>query len=66
MAVSEAEGQRIDRQRIEQLAYSLWQQRGCPDGSSDEDWFRAERELRGDSPAQFNPLYAFGIEQETR
>jgi hypothetical protein len=27
-------------------AYSLWEARGCPEGSSDEDWFRAVKELR--------------------
>jgi hypothetical protein len=27
------------------LAYKLWMDRGCPVGSPDEDWFRAEREL---------------------
>jgi hypothetical protein len=27
-------------------AYELWQARGCPDGSPEEDWFRAERELQ--------------------
>lgn len=27
-------------------AYSLWEARGCPDGSPDEDWFRAVRELQ--------------------
>ena len=32
-------------EQIASLAYSLWQQRGCPDGSSEEDWFRAEQEL---------------------
>jgi hypothetical protein len=26
------------------LAYALWQERGCPESSSEEDWFRAERE----------------------
>jgi Protein of unknown function (DUF2934) len=29
------------------LAYKLWMDRGCPVGSPDEDWFRAERELGG-------------------
>lgn len=29
------------------LAYTLWQERGCPEGSSEEDWFRAEQELSG-------------------
>ena len=27
------------------LAYKLWMDRGCPVGSPEEDWFRAEREL---------------------
>lgn len=27
-------------------AYELWQARGCPEGSPDEDWFHAVRELR--------------------
>ena len=28
------------------LAYALWQARGCPQGSPDEDWFRAAHDLR--------------------
>jgi hypothetical protein len=28
------------------LAHRLWQARGCPDGSADEDWFHAAQELR--------------------
>lgn len=27
-------------------AYKLWQARGCPEGSSQEDWFRAVEELQ--------------------
>lgn len=27
---------------IAALAYSLWMDRGCPEGSPDHDWFRAE------------------------
>jgi hypothetical protein len=27
------------------LAYHYWELRGCPFGSPEEDWFRAEREL---------------------
>jgi hypothetical protein len=27
------------------LAYRLWQERGCPDGSSEVDWFQAEQLL---------------------
>ena len=36
----------IAHERIAQLAYSLWQQRGCLDGSAEKDWFEAERQLR--------------------
>jgi hypothetical protein len=35
-----------DREEIARLAYSYWQARGCPNGSPEEDWFCAERELR--------------------
>jgi hypothetical protein len=32
---------------IARLAYSYWEARGFAGGSSEEDWLRAERELRG-------------------
>jgi hypothetical protein len=32
-------------QKIEQLAYQLWLERGCPIGSDQKDWFRAENML---------------------
>lgn len=28
------------------LAHQLWEARGCPAGSPDDDWFRAVKELR--------------------
>jgi hypothetical protein len=31
-----------DETEIRELAYSLWEKRGRPDGSPDEDWFAAE------------------------
>lgn len=31
---------------IAALAYHLWQDRGCPIGSPEEDWFKAENALR--------------------
>ena len=34
------------REEIARLAYTLWQERGCPDGSPDDDWNRAEQQLR--------------------
>ena len=32
---------------IARLAYSYWEARGYAGGSSEEDWLRSERELRG-------------------
>jgi DUF2934 family protein len=34
---------------IAKLAYALWQQRGCPYGTPEFDWFEAERTLRQSS-----------------
>jgi hypothetical protein len=36
----------VDEAEIASRAYELWQERGCPVGSDQEDWFRAEEELR--------------------
>ena len=33
--------------RIAVLAYEFWQQRGCPNGTPEQDWFRAEHEIAG-------------------
>jgi hypothetical protein len=33
------------REKIALLAYAYWELRGCQDGSAEEDWFRAEREI---------------------
>jgi hypothetical protein len=35
-----------NEQEIAAMAYKLWQGRGCPEGSSEEDWFRAAQVLR--------------------
>jgi hypothetical protein len=32
---------------IAKLAYELWLSRGCPDGSPEQDWYEAERILKG-------------------
>jgi hypothetical protein len=32
-------------EQIARLAYFSWQGRGCPEGSPEEDWLRAETEL---------------------
>ena len=31
---------------IAALAHDFWSARGCPEGSADEDWFHAVKELR--------------------
>jgi hypothetical protein len=36
----------IEQDDIALLAYSYWEARGCLHGSPEEDWFRAEKELR--------------------
>lgn len=36
----------MNQQEIAELAYELWQAGGCPDGSPEVDWFRAEQELQ--------------------
>lgn len=36
----------MEDKAIAQLAYEYWTQRGCPMGSPEEDWYRAEREIR--------------------
>lgn len=34
------------REEIERLARNYWAQRGYQDGYAEQDWFRAEQELR--------------------
>jgi hypothetical protein len=36
----------LDQEAIGSLAYFYWEERGCPNDSPHEDWFRAEAELR--------------------
>ena len=32
-------------EQIAALAHALWESRGCPEGTADEDWYQAERML---------------------
>lgn len=41
-----AEFNASEQAEIERLAYSYYEARGGQDGSSEEDWFRAEQEVR--------------------
>lgn len=43
------------QQDISKLAYALWQQRGCPEGTSEQDWIEAERLVQKErSPASLS------------
>jgi hypothetical protein len=41
-----------DIEAIKARAHELWIDRGCPHGSSDQDWHRAEQELRSQNGDQ--------------
>jgi hypothetical protein len=47
---SAAESQVVSTADIAALAYHLWQDRGCPMGSPEKDWFRAEELLTAHVP----------------
>jgi hypothetical protein len=34
-----------EHRSIRELAYQLWKARGCPDGTAEQDWREAERQL---------------------
>jgi hypothetical protein len=40
----------LDQEETQRLAYQLWLERGCPVGSPEQDWFRAEEELWREGP----------------
>lgn len=41
-----------ERARTAELAYQFWEERGCPIGSPEEDWYRAEQEMRAQRPVR--------------
>jgi hypothetical protein len=41
-----------EHRSIGELAYRLWQARGCPDGTAEQDWLEAEKQLRGPRPVR--------------
>jgi hypothetical protein len=52
-----------EHRSIGELAYRLWQSRGCPEGTAERDWLDAERQLlaiqgtfpAGDPPSSHGP-----------
>jgi hypothetical protein len=49
-AKENVEGAEHLHEQIAALAYSLWEQRGRVEGNPEEDWFRAEEELKSVGP----------------
>jgi Protein of unknown function (DUF2934) len=47
-----------NQEEIAALAHALWQARGCPNGSPEEDWFQAKQELAERSGRQNVELQA--------
>ena len=37
---------------IAELAYRLWEERGCPHGSPEDDWYKAELAIDGEQDRQ--------------
>jgi hypothetical protein len=35
-----------EQKMISALAFSIWQESGCPQGTAEEDWRRAEQQVR--------------------
>jgi hypothetical protein len=35
----------VDPSRVRDRAYARWQERGCPEGTAEQDWSEAEQEL---------------------
>jgi len=44
--------------QIAALAYALWQQRGCPNGTPEQDWYDAEQKLRATPGTSLSALGA--------
>lgn len=44
--IDAAEQNAADPEEVRRLAYRYWEQRGCPVGTPEEDWVRAEAELQ--------------------
>jgi hypothetical protein len=55
----ETETESMIRQRVCERAYQLWEERGRPEGSPDEDWYLAEREIEGPKAAEPEPEFIY-------
>ncbi len=57
-----AAGTSLEHDQIAQLAYQLWQQRGCPIGSPEEDWYRAQQQLQRRAKSAPESRMAAGVQ----
>jgi hypothetical protein len=46
-------------QRVSERAYEIWMERGCPEGTAEEDWYMAEREIEGSGEPAETPEAPF-------
>jgi DUF2934 family protein len=46
-----------EKEEIARLAYEFWLERGSPIGTAEEDWFRAEAEVRSRRAGPFAELF---------
>jgi hypothetical protein len=47
----------LEHDAITALAHRYWQERGCPEGSAAEDWFRAEQDFHKKMEFGYSPDY---------
>jgi hypothetical protein len=47
----------FDHEQVATLAYRLWHERGCPEGSPEVDWFQAQQLLRNGQPQIAAPVW---------
>jgi DUF2934 family protein len=54
-----------EHRSIGELAYRLWQARGCPEGSAERDWLDAENQLRSaQRAAELRTVEAQAVESQ--
>jgi hypothetical protein len=53
-------------EQIAALAYALWQERGCPEGAAEQDWFEAEQQVRARIDSQSEIVTALSRAPENR
>ena len=46
----------FDHEQVATLAYRLWHERGCPEGSPEVDWFQAQQQLLRNGKRQIAAL----------